>query len=332
MIAFACTTPVYQYSLQRWPADPYQVVVLYRDSLSAADNALLLALDTTVNSYQPPANLFIKPVNISEPLPRELSGVAGIVTTGSMPRVVLRYPKMIQKGKAVWSGLLTSNLVQSLVRSPARTRIAEGLLQGCSGVWACIESGDKQKDTAALSKLRSAQLSVVSIARTDPLEAITIAMLMHSEPDLFDYCEEPIVFPIYGRGRALYSLVGRGIHLDNITDARSFLEGPCACEIKMQNPGTDLLMGANWNEAYTLFPEIEDEPVPPLSGVFAESELTETVLSNGVPSSSVGPPEPLPDPASGLDLMSIVIVTGSVLAGIIIMASVIVVMRVRNAR
>jgi len=305
---------------------------LYRDSLSAADNALLLALDTVVNSYQPPANLFIKPVNISEPLPRELSSVSGIDTTGSMPRVVLRYPKIIQKGKTIWAGSLTSNLVQSLVTSPARERIAEGLLQGCSSVWAFIESGDKEKDTATLTKLQSAQLPVVSIARTDPLEVITIAMLMHSEPDLFDYREEPIVFPVYGRGRALYSLVGRGINVDNINDARGFLEGPCACEIKMQNPGTDLLMGANWNEAYTLFPEIEDEPVPQLSGVFTEPELTGTVLSTGVPSSSVNPPESLPAPASDLDLMSIVIGTGSILAGIIITASVIVIMRARNAR
>ena len=61
-------------------------------------------------------------------------------------------------------------------------------------------------------------------------------------------------------------------------------------------------------------------------------ESTGTVLSTGVPSSSVNPPESLPAPASDLDLMSIVIGTGSILAGIIITASVIVIMRARNAR
>jgi hypothetical protein len=333
VIALACTTPVYQYSLQRWPADPYQLVVLYRDSLSASDNNLLVALDTAVNAYQPPANLVIKAVNISKPLPLELAGLLpGIAVTGSMPLVVLRYPKVIRNGKPVWTGPLTNNLVHSLVTSPARRRMADGLLQGCSGVWAFIESGAARKDTEALARLQSQNLPVVTISRADPLERITIAMLMHSELDLFGYRDQPMVFPIYGRGRALYSLVGRGIIRDNINDARRFLEGPCACEIKMQNPGTDLLMGANWNESYALFPAIEDEPVPPLSGVFAERESTGMVLSNRIPSDSTRPSEPGITPMSGMRLMSIVVGTGIVLAGVIIIASAAVIVRARKAR
>lgn len=332
VITLACTTPVYQYSLQRWPADPYQAVVLYRDSLSPSDSKLLMALDTMINTYQPPANLIVKPVNISGPLPRELSGLSGITPTGSVPLVVLCYPQVIQGGRPVWSGPLTSNLVQVLVMSPARTRIAEGLLQGCSGMWAFVESGDTQKDTEARARLQAQNLPVVTISRADPRETITIAMLMHSELDLFGYRDQPMVFPLYGRGRAVYSLVGRGIIRDNINDVRRFLEGPCACEIKMQNPGTDLLMGANWNDAYTLFPAIEDEPVPPLSGVFAEREPTGTVLSSRIPSNSTRPSEPRSVPLSVRRLAGIVVGTGIVLAGVIIIASMFVIVHARKAR
>jgi hypothetical protein len=203
-------------------------------------------------------------------------------------------------------------------------------------VWAFIESGNRTKDSAALAQLRSAQVPVVSIARTDPLEAITIAMLMHSEPDLFEYLEEPIVFPVYGRGRALYSLVGRGIIPDNINDARSFLEGPCACEIKMQNPGTDLLMGADWNDVYTLFPEIEDEPIPPLSGVFAERAPTATALAaemtTGTAVRTDGSPGIRTDRMSRSGLGRIVFGTGIILVVAIIIASIGMIVLARRAR
>ncbi len=332
VIVIACTTPVYQYSIQRWPADPYRAVVLYRGALTDADTALLRTIESTVTSFQPPANLVIQTVNVDEQLPRELAGLSGIASTGVLPLVVLQYPREIQNGRSVWNGPLTSNAVQSLVLSPARERVAAGLLQGCSGMWLFVESGDRQKDTAALKQFESMQLAPVIISRTDPRETITLAMLMHSEPDLFDYKNEPMAFPVYGRGRVLYSLVGRGIIADNINAARRFLEGPCACEIKIQNPGTDLLIGANWEEAFRLFPEIDDDPVPPLSGVFVGAESTGTLQATSISATPAGLPEPLPVPAPWIPLSSILFGTGAVLTIFIITASAVVIIRSRGNR
>jgi hypothetical protein len=91
------------------------------------------------------------------------------------------------------------------------------------------------------------EFSMLRLNRQDGQEAALIAMLTHMEPDLGDYAGEPMAFAIFGRGRALEPLIGKGIHANNILEASSYLCGACSCEIKEQNPGIDLLMAADWS-------------------------------------------------------------------------------------
>ena len=90
------------------------------------------------------------------------------------------------------------------------------------------------------------------------------------------YKRQPIVFPTFGRGRALFALVGEGINTDNLREAIAFITGPCGCEVKMLNPGVDLLMAENWDAAvmqfYQEFYETAEEPLPELTGVFPEEQ------------------------------------------------------------
>lgn len=44
----------------------------------------------------------------------------------------------------------------------------------------------------------------------------------------------------------MYALVGPGINPEMIMKACAFIVGPCACEIKSDNPGFDLLLEADW--------------------------------------------------------------------------------------
>jgi len=90
--------------------------------------------------------------------------------------------------------------------------------------------------------------SVLRLNPKDPDEALTVKMLMGIEPDLEDFAGHPMVFPVYGRGIVLYALVGRGIDENTIRAAAEFLAGPCSCQIKSANPGTDLLVSANWEQ------------------------------------------------------------------------------------
>jgi hypothetical protein len=59
--------------------------------------------------------------------------------------------------------------------------------------------------------------------------------------------KDPMIFPVFGRGRALLPLIGAGITPENIEDSGSFLVGACSCEVKELNPGFDLLLAADWN-------------------------------------------------------------------------------------
>jgi hypothetical protein len=177
----------------------------------------------------------------------------------------------------VWSGPLNKTNITALLDSPARRAIATRLGEGETAVFALLESGDKTVDDAAASLLdaRLAYLasvlelpklddqdirnglvsvppdglrlsfSVLRISRGDPAERAFTQMLLATEPDL-KQASGPIAFPIFGQGRALYALVGKGIKHETIDEAASFLIGSCSCQVKEKNPGADLLMAVDW--------------------------------------------------------------------------------------
>jgi hypothetical protein len=77
-----------------------------------------------------------------------------------------------------------------------------------------------------------------------------------------------MAFAVFGRGRALFPLIGAGITAENIRDEHArFLIGPCTCKVKEQNPGVDLLFAADWTAPADKQPSIsisvEAPPVGP---------------------------------------------------------------------
>jgi len=145
-------------------------------------------------------------------------------------------------------------------------------------VWVLMESGIKEKDEAIINLLNtqlkrmeeSLELpeqvdfeeymgyeleedmkigfSVVRLARDDLEEQVLIQMLLRNDPEL-QTLEEPVAFPIFGRGRALCALMGDDIEEFNIEEISMFLTGPCSCQVKSLNPGIDILLSANWDGA-----------------------------------------------------------------------------------
>jgi len=106
---------------------------------------------------------------------------------------------------------------------------------------------------------------VYSISRNDPREECMVRMLMATEDDLEKFEPEPIVFPVYGRGIALWAIVGNGINQWNISEAAEFLTGPCSCQAKLLNPGVDLLMAMDWDSVVESIADISLSN--PLSGM-----------------------------------------------------------------
>jgi hypothetical protein len=104
---------------------------------------------------------------------------------------------------------------------------------------------------------------MMRLSRKDPREAILAWMLRVAEPQYAE-SEEALVIPVIGRGRAISALPGSRADAERIGAFAEFICGQCSCEVKDQNPGIDLLMGANWD---LIFDGGEaPEPVPQTGG------------------------------------------------------------------
>jgi len=337
---YACSIPVFRYAIERWDPDVYVVELVHHGELRGEAKAAADLLDGSARNKQAPANLEVRHVEAREETPA---------------RMTVTFPAGVRSREPVWSAPLTTESVKTLVDSPVRKEIAGHLLDGDAAVWVLLESGDGDKDGAAAALLEkelkaleatielsedfTAQeggvldenavplgvaFSVVRLKRDDPAEAFLVASLLRTEPDLAEF-DEPMAFPVFGRGRALYALVGRGIHKDNVAEACHFVCGPCACEVKAANPGVDLLMAANWDEGIEGLFSVE-EPMPPLTGVFPGSVSAEAAKT---PPGPARPATDSPGSRSATGLLLTVLLALAGLIVVVIAASVVVSVRHR---
>jgi hypothetical protein len=155
---------------------------------------------------------------------------------------------------------------------------------------------------------------ILTVSPHEPAERLFIDMLLKSESDLYKHTDEPMVFPVFGRGRALGCLFGEYITERNIQDASAFLSGSCSCEVKALNPGVDLLIAAAWDQVvFDSF--VEDTPLPELTGVMPDAPAQ-------VEQPAAAVPEDIPAKNSNGLLKSYGIALGSVLV-IVIFAGII---------
>ncbi len=266
--ATACPLPVFQFSLEYWDSDPYDVVVHYKEELTDSQQAVVEMLMAAERGQGYHSNITVimndhAVMNHPNPSGKDL------------PRIELRYPMISGIRGSLWEGPLEDGVVDVLFQSPMRQVIAEKLLERHAGVWVLLESGISSKDKKArktldeeLSRLeKTLQIStdyaeqygmdpgelhtdinfhVLTLNRDDPDEQIFINMLLGTERDLKDFENEPIVFPIYGRGLMMYALVGDGINAWTLADVGEFLTGTGSCQIKAESPGVDILMSFDW--------------------------------------------------------------------------------------
>jgi len=128
------------------------------------------------------------------------------------------------------------------------------------------------------------KVAFLKVSRTDPAEKWLVRSLMAIEPDLHELVEQPMIFTIFGRARALEPCVGKGINEDNLGQDLAFLSGPCSCMVKEQNPGVDLLVRWDW-EATAI--ATSDEWLP--GGQLAYQEFVPGEQGNFEPSSTPQP-------------------------------------------
>jgi hypothetical protein len=290
-----CNIPVFRYALERWPAAPFEVLAVHRGPLTEDQSAALNALRASG------ANVDIDRIDLAEPVPPRVLKILERVKADP-PCLLALYPATETEA---WRGPWTAEAARSLADSPVRRDLSRRLLEGQSGVWVLLESGDKAADDAATALLskelrgldQSLKLpahhpddppllsdvpvkvgfSMVRLSRRDPAEQALVSMLLRSESGL----NGPAVFPVFGRGRALWALSGAGINAANIAEAGMFLTGPCSCEAKELNPGVDLLFATDWEAGFSSAPLRERIPDPVL-----KPRPAETPAPGSSPSSS----------------------------------------------
>ncbi len=177
----------------------------------------------------------------------------------------------------------------------------------------------QDQDAEAIPPVPKISFSVIRISRDDAAEEIFIKTLLTTEKGLND--EEagsyPMAFPVFGRGRSLFALIGEGINRDNVLQACALLTGPCACPVKYQNPGVDMLFTANWDswmEDYSTFESLGGAPIA------AEGEQAATrpaaVIEAETTSAEAGPETASQDKGSNMILISILATGGVVLVAV----------------
>ncbi len=273
LVAQACNVPVFRYALERWHPDPYRVTVFQRGPLSEETRKLLQPFESSTNA---PFNTALRAIDldaVDSDADRAL-----LATQPSLPElgILVQYPKSLRMEQPIWAGALNDESLAQLATSPLRAELIRRLADGQTAVWLMLECGHAEQDDAMaamltdelqklaqelkLPELTSApednllssaplkiSFSLLRVPRGDAAEQVLVEMLLHSESDLKEF-DEPMVFPVFGRGRALLPLIGKGISTDNIRGSAEFLVGACSCEIKELNPGFDLLLAADWDE------------------------------------------------------------------------------------
>jgi hypothetical protein len=274
--AIGCTIPVFRYALEKWELATHEIVVFHKGALpedvgkawsktpiKANVDFTLVDLDGTVDAKM-----------------QKLWAKEG--KDAKTPWMFVRYPIPRQESMILWAGPCTKENVLAVLDSPKRQEILGHLKRGVSSVFVLLTSGDEKADKAvhdmALKELQSlekkiklpeqskdgpqiklplplkVELPIVVVDRSRPEEAAFIKMLLMTDEDL-DKVKSPMLFPIFGRGRILGSLVNtadRGNELTEkqVMEVTKFLCRECSCQVKDLNPGVDMLLAANWEEIF----------------------------------------------------------------------------------
>lgn len=276
-VASACNIPVFRYALERWRPDQCEVIVFHDGRLTAEQESLLVSIDPDPQKKDPHAVVAVIRSDVAQTTAphRELWSAIQSDTGATLPYLVVRTklgPGRIING---WHGPLGAVASSGVVSSPAREELSRRLLAGHSIVWLMITSKDESRNTAARqmltdnfesladkielpdgiglpgSELHSEiplllRFSLLEIQREDAKEDFLVKLLSGFQPEAVGE-DEPLIVPVFGRGRALEVIPASDLSERLMEDLTLFLSGACSCQVKEQNPGFDLLLSVDWN-------------------------------------------------------------------------------------
>ncbi|QDT08454.1 hypothetical protein [Planctomycetes bacterium K23_9] len=259
--AQACNIPVFRYALERWKPDACEILVFFPDQLTKQQESALER-----QGKASPRITITRDTKTSK-----IGGDKGPLIAQAVVRCKVNGGKVLE----VWKGNPSHLPELQLADSPARQEIQRRLLKGDSIVWLVLESEDEKKNRAIKQQLDDRfqlladklqlpegiglpgselfsetplllQFSTLTIAANNPEEVFLSTLLTKIEGSAYRN-GEPLVVPIFGRGRALEVIPANELSDQLIDDLTVFLSGACSCQVKERNPGFDLLITADWD-------------------------------------------------------------------------------------
>lgn len=313
----ACSVPVFRYALERWPADPYRIVLFHRGALNEDQKRLFESIEKTDDPYES-VPLYNLTIQVDDKVPENYTNLWTHLEAEKteLPRLVLLYPEYYGYNVPVWAGEFTKKNLDLLMKSPKREEIGKQLASGTTAVWIMLSSDEPERDKQAKAKLieelnvaekqlelpheldpedstydmsmnddieLKISFSVVDVDRNDQAEVGLIQSLMKSGQILTEgygditEIKGPLAIPVFGQGRALTVLPQDEI-TNYVVQVCEFLTGPCSCQVKQLNPGLDLFMPFDW---YALVDSMigADEELPPLTVPLSTTSSVESVTS-----------------------------------------------------
>jgi len=244
LISLACTTRVSEWVLLNTTSHQYSLIYFHKGSVSESVKKRNQKLADEFST----SNIQIKSVN--------------------RPEIAEPYYGLYYEGR-FFSKYKTVDELKGLCSSPLREKVAAELMAGKLCVMLYLKTDQKEKDEMGLNIVRSTIdsspfrkiITVIELSRNTIEEQHFASLLLNVEDDLKDI-QEPMLFGIFGRFKALEPLLGRGITEENIHLMIDYFTAECSCLIKDDLPGTDILSPDQWENPQTalLNKIIDDNP------------------------------------------------------------------------
>jgi len=242
LLSLACTTKVSEWVLLNTLPTYYSLIYFHKDQLSENEIKQNSEISNNING----ANILFKSIQKND--------------------IIKPYYGLYYNNR-FFSEYDGPGTLVGLTSSPLREKIAKELMAGKLCVMLYLETGIREKDEERMQIVKktvedspfSKIITVIKIYRNDKDENHFVSMLLNVEDDL-KYINEPMLFGIFGRFKALEPLVSKGITEENVNLMINFLTADCSCLIKDDLPGTDILYTSNWeNPVIALVNKILDE-------------------------------------------------------------------------
>jgi hypothetical protein len=161
--ASACSVPVFRYALERWPVSPYGAVVMADAPLTPAEQGAFSFLEKAADwEKSAPLNLTVRQWTSAELAKSSLAEVLP-KPQGRGAQLHLLFPSSEGIAAPIWSGALTMAAAKSLMDTPFRKALAKKIVEGNSGVYILLESGNKARDDAAAKALEGHLAEVTKV-------------------------------------------------------------------------------------------------------------------------------------------------------------------------